>query len=338
VKRLLANTIAALTSTTGIDAAINSARWHRGAYRVLVLEYHDVRSGPDSGFGALDVQVFRSQMTYLAERYRCVSLAEAVRILTGRAPLCQDVVCVTFDDGYLGNYKDAWPILKRLGIPMTIFVTTGFLDGEPLWFDCMRALFERAKREPEAAREIESRLRGAGCSVATQTDAETALSALKRLPHLDRTAVVADLWRAFGDSLQTPRPLAWEQVRELLDDGVEIGAHTVTHPILSSLEAAMQRAEIEMARDRIGEMTGVVPRYFAYPNGSADDFTASTQRAVAEAGFEAALSTLRGANHPGATDLFAVRRIGIGPDSTRLLQARLTGLFDAGVRRLVGVS
>jgi peptidoglycan/xylan/chitin deacetylase (PgdA/CDA1 family) len=117
--------------------------------------------------------------------------------------------------------------------------------------------------------------------------------------------------------------------------GIEIGCHTVSHPILSTLGAAQQRTEVTRARDRIVAEIDRPVRLFAYPNGSSRDFTPDTVAILKEAGFDAACSMIRGANAPGC-DRYELKRIGVGADPRHVLEARFCGLFDDGVRRRLG--
>ena len=131
--------------------------------------------------------------------------------------------------------------------------------------------------------------------------------------------------------------LKWEQVRALAAGGVEIGCHTVSHPILSSLSAIRQREEIAGARDRIAEKTGLRPTLFAYPNGSERDFDERTIAILRAEGFTAACTTSRGPNRRGA-DPYRLKRISVGSDTPAVLTARLSGLFDDQVRAYLPAS
>ena len=72
----------------------------------------------------------------IAKYYEFISLAEAVEMLSGEKPFRSNCVVVTFDDGYRNNLTHAWPILKRFGVPVTVFPSVGHVDRrEPFWYD-----------------------------------------------------------------------------------------------------------------------------------------------------------------------------------------------------------
>jgi peptidoglycan/xylan/chitin deacetylase (PgdA/CDA1 family) len=87
-----------------------------------------------------------------------------------------------------------------------------------------------------------------------------------------------------------------EMVINLDRQGMEIGAHTVTHPILTSLDDAAARAEIRTSKEQLEALIGKPVRLFAYPNGKVGmDFDARHVAMVREAGFDAAFTTAVGA-------------------------------------------
>ena len=95
---------------------------------LYVLIYHRVGAGMGQEMD-LPVATFRRQAEDLARRGLVVPLSEGLeRLATG--PLDGDLVVITFDDGYRDVHRRAWPVLRDLGLPATLFLATGFLDGE----------------------------------------------------------------------------------------------------------------------------------------------------------------------------------------------------------------
>lgn len=282
---------------------------HRDPF--LVLIYHRVharesrfsieRATPDD---------FRRQMAHLARDYNVLALDEIVRRLDTNEPLPPRAVAVTFDDGYEDNYTEAFPILRDLRLPATVFLTTGCIGtGESLWFDRVLRAFERSTRERVA-------LPGGAMSEDLRDDAQRereairALYALMRLSNAERLAAVDQLVQDLGgnDGIPPARMLDWDQVREMARGGITFGAHTVTHPILSRLPVAEAKAEIVESKRKIEAEIGRPVDLFAYPVGRRSDYAPDVIRIVAEAGFRAALTTTSGSNARG-DDLFLLRRV-----------------------------
>jgi peptidoglycan/xylan/chitin deacetylase (PgdA/CDA1 family) len=325
-----ASLLSGMAAKSGVTERILAKRRRSGDYRVFILEYHDVSAGDGEPEGTVSRERFRGQLRYLQSQCRLVSLSEAVDLLQRRRALKEDLGVITFDDGTLGNFEAAWPLLKEQGVPATVFVTSGFVDGAELWFDLARRCLETAR----GVRLSASLTRDLSAMVGvwtTEQGKEKAVERLKRLPPERRDGILERL-RAECPPPPTSRPpVTWDHLRKMHASGMEVGCHTVSHPVLSTLSPERQEEEILQARDRIAREIGETPRLFAYPNGAAGDYNEATVEILLRSGFIAACTTLRGSNRPGC-DLFQLRRIGIGADSESLLAARLAGLFDEAVR------
>lgn len=332
LRRLAANLVAAAAAASGWLHIVRRQRHRRGDFRLYILEYHDVHEDHEHE-GTVSAARFRRHLCHLQRRFRFAPLTPAHQQLQA-GKLDRDLAVVTFDDGYAGNYEAAWPVLRDEGVPATIFLTTGFLDGDELWFDVARRTLAAIQQSPP---EVEPDLRAVlrdGLGVWPITPAssiEPIVRRLKYLPPQRRQQALATLSQLGLDLTPAARPMSWQQVDEMMAGGIEFGAHTVSHPILSTLAPAAQEDEIVRSRQRITEATGTQPTSFAFPNGSARDYDQHTVNILQRLGFDAACSTQRGSNQPGCHPL-TLKRLGIGSDSLSLLDARLAGLFDQEVR------
>ncbi len=344
LRRLAARLVAVAATASGWSSITRRRRHRRGDYRLYILEYHDIsdheKEGPlaEGTFpegtlpeGTVSAVRFRRHLKHLKQRLHFAPLTAAHQQLqTGN--LDHDLAVVTFDDGYAGNYEAAWPVLRDAGIPATIFLTTGFLDGAELWFDvARRTLAALHQAAPTVDTNQQQVLRTALGAWPTTSSIDSLVRRLKYLPPGRRKDAMATLSQLDLELAEPARPLSWQQVNEMLAAGIEFGAHTVTHPILSTLEPAAQENEIAQSRQRIAETTGTLPTSFAFPNGSAQDYNHHTVEILERLGFAAACSTRRGSNAPGCQPL-TLKRLGIGSDPLSLLDARLAGLFDQEIR------
>jgi peptidoglycan/xylan/chitin deacetylase (PgdA/CDA1 family) len=231
-------------------------------------------------------------------------------LLDEGGPLPPRAAAITLDDGYEDNYTEAFPILRDLGLPGTVFLTTGCIGtGESLWFDRVLRAFERTRRERislpggEASEPLHD-------GDVRAREAIRALYALMRLSNQERLESVDRLVRDLGGSGGTPPApmLNWDQVREMASGGITFGAHTVTHPILARLPLAEAEGEIVESKRQIEEEVGRPVDLFAYPVGRRSDYSPEVIRIVECAGFRAAFTTTPGANARG-DDPFLLRRV-----------------------------
>lgn len=259
--------------------------------RLAILMYHRVLPQPDPLYpGDLDARTFEWQMDLLARHFRTLRLDLAVEYLRAGA-LPRRAVCVTFDDGYADNVDVALPILSRAGIPATFFIATGYLDGGMMWNDAVK---EAVRVLP--GRRLELVEDGLGShSLATQGErVATALALverLKRLPPERRQRHADELLRRAGIR-GLHLMMGAEQVRELCRAGMEVGAHTISHPILMNLPREEAQRELAGSKGRLETLTGGRVTLLAYPNGIAGYDYGPEHVAMARAcGFAAAVST-----------------------------------------------
>jgi len=276
--------------------------------RLSILIYHRVLAQPDpQSPGEEDTETFDQQMSWLAACFRIIPLQEAVQKLRqGKLP--PRTACITFDDGYADNAKIALPILQKYGISATFFVSTGFLDGGRMWND---TIIELVRQAPGAMLNL-SKMGLGQFEISTLPQREQAinilLDKLKYLPLKSRQLKVEEMCTYTPAILPNDLMMTSEQVKTLHDAGMEIGGHTVNHPILARTEDVMARAEIANGKEILESIIRSPVRAFAYPNGKpGQDYLSDHVRMVRDLGFEAAVSTSHGAAR-NSSDLYQLPR------------------------------
>jgi len=298
---------------------------------LVIVRHHRVYDDAEQPLYRLGVaaSVLRAQVRWLAaEGLAPVTVAEGLRHLeNGHGPK----VAMTFDDGYRDNVTRALPILRDAGASATFYLTAGLIEERRApWWDVLAHALERT-----AAPRLE-RGDGAALPLASFADRRRALDALTpalRLPPLERDERLAALRMSLGVADPAPCALAtWDEARSLAGGGMEVVAHTLTHPHLSLLDEAAQEREIAGSVELVEARLGVRPSGLAYPGGDHDDRTIAITR---RAGLAHAVTTHAGVND-ATTPRLALRRRGfsegtcMGPFgfSRRLAQAELDGVFD----------
>jgi peptidoglycan/xylan/chitin deacetylase (PgdA/CDA1 family) len=320
------------------------ARAHRG--RVVVLAYHRVLPGDrleayaaEPGMYVTDA-AFRRQMAFVRSHYDVLSMRDWLASWAAGGPDPRGRYClITFDDGWRDTFEVAFPILREMRLPATVFLATGFI-GTDDWFwtervtyllmrGDLRRLDGRAAAAPAsspwAALVGLDRLNGEAAH--RRRRAEQVSETLRRLK-----AHPVERLQAFSgelaDALQTAPPreracLTWDEARQMSVAGVTFGSHTASHRILPGIPAGVVRDELERSQRTLAAQAVAAVPVFCYPNGG---FDLAVQRLVQAAGYRAACSTRSGVEPPVPADRFAVRRISLHEDvacSDGLLGLRL---------------
>jgi peptidoglycan/xylan/chitin deacetylase (PgdA/CDA1 family) len=273
-----------------------------------ILVYHRVICEPDPLVpDEVCASEFDSQLAVLGRWFKVLPLRDAVvRLRNGTLPI--RAACVTFDDGYADNVTLALPILRRRGVPATFFLATDFIDGGIMWNDRVIETIRRARGDTLDARSIGLDTLDISTIGLRRQAIEKTLATLKYLPSRERQRRVDRLAAETSSSLPSDLMMTAEQVRHLCGSGMEIGAHTVTHPILAQLDRERADFEIRNSKRRLEEITGNPVTLFAYPNGKPSrDYRREHVAAVRALGFEAAVTTAWGVAH-AASDPYQLPR------------------------------
>jgi len=211
--------------------------------------------------------------------------------LRARNALPARSLCITFDDGYRNNAEVALPLLRARGMRATFFISTGYLNDGRMFNDTVTEAVRQAPAQLD--------LSDLGLGTHTLPDAAARLALIDKVlgkakylePEPRREFVQAMAERA-GAKLPTNLMMTNDQVRELAAAGMEIGAHTVNHPILASIPAEQAEREISNSRATLQDLTGAEITSFAYPNGRpGKDYRDEHVGMVRKAGYQCAVST-----------------------------------------------
>jgi peptidoglycan/xylan/chitin deacetylase (PgdA/CDA1 family) len=272
-----------------------------------ILLYHRVNDSEDPLFDTVSVRVFDGQMALLRRRFRVLSLDELVE-RRERNDVPPNAVAITFDDGYRDNFENAFPILRRHGLPATVFLTSATVGSkELLWHDRLLDAFRETK---VASLDVDGETLPLRTPALRRAAVYACLRGLRRMDPRRRDEEVARLAAALAVAEPDERrwsKLTWEEVREMAGGGISFGAHTANHPILTRIPREEAVREILDSRDAIARGLGRPVSLFAYPNGGRADFDEGVKQAVRDAGFRCAVTAIPGAND-ATTDPFELRR------------------------------
>lgn len=262
---------------------------------VPVLCYHrvlpELLEDPEEPLYTLLPQEFEAQLALLVrEGWQSLSLAEFAAAARGQMPLPAKAVLLTFDDGYADFYRVAWPLARKYGLKLNLFLTTGLVDRPEMLF-MVRQGYRFCR--PEEAGEFPA-------------------------PWRDHARRFPELWR----------PLTWEEVRELHEAGVSLGLHGHTHADLGQVPAATATAEVEAGLRLMQELFHFQPQCLALPYGGYASVPWAALPRWAEIGISWIFTTIYGRPRlPGAPPLLP-RLLVLQQDTLDDFRRKLTGAYD----------
>lgn len=311
-----------ITHRSGIAPAVLPGRPGAAAS----LFFHKVQRRPTGPWGesALSVAAFEAQLAHLSKHFRPIALSKLVQLIRERRRIPDRTIVVTFDDGYRNNLVLAAPLLRRYRVPATLFVTTGLIGTDRwMWAYELEEMFLR--ESPALLGEASGNAQLAqlcGMGLSRRNTALACVQLLKMFPDQQKDEVMQRLRARFPMEVdEENRFLSWDEVREIRNFGVEIGAHTVTHPLLNRLPLDAAEREMVESQKTLERELGEPIRLFAYPNGN----STPELEALAARHFDAAVTTTAGTIHAGAP-LASLPRLW-GPDDEVELSFLLTRYF-----------
>jgi len=257
-------------------------------------------------------------LRFFKENFECVTVSSGLARMQRADVADKPLLAVTFDDGMVDNFTAARPCVNAEGLPATFYIVAGEVEqNRPLWHDAVSYAF---KARPELAAATLASLtagskNGASAVAALKTcDADTLDESVLRLTEALRKAGIERLQPEW-DGLMN-----WSQLKQLVQDGHEVGAHSSHHAILTNCSDVRLVRETQGARATLEGRLGVPVRSFCYPNGDHND---TVVQAVQAAGYENAVTTIFG-TVPRHSDGFRLRRCDIQSATSRTAGGRLS--------------
>jgi peptidoglycan/xylan/chitin deacetylase (PgdA/CDA1 family) len=273
----------------------------------LILFYHRFSSGSLDGdlLPHLDIGEFEKQMRLIKRWYSVISMDGLDKRLTSRENFPLPSIVVTIDDGYLNNYKLAFPVLKKLDLHGMVYLATGFIGTKnALWVDDLADILLSTKLKsfslPELFGDKVLDISTHQSKMGTLTklyEEMVGLEQHKKILTMQKLSNVLGRNEVRRGNAER-KMLNWNEVIELSKNKISFGAHTVSHPTLSKMEFSEAKQEIYESKIEIEARIGSKVRHFAIPNGKREDFNGELKRYCKEIGMETIVST-----EPGSVSL-----------------------------------
>ena len=285
--------------------------------KFVILCYHGIGESGNPLLAAPSAELFESQMRFLCENYRVVSLDQVCQELESRAQ-GEPGIAITFDDGYLSSYTLAFPTLQKYKLPATIYLTVESVQtGQVAWYDRVFLAMAVAPGG-ELQLDLEGPWRFQLNSPHERLRAAFEIVAfLRTLPNARRRECCRLIEERIGlpQNALSNRVLGWQQIHSMRSAGISFGSHTLTHPVVSRLSSLELESELVGSKRALEENLGCSVSHFAFPFGKASDCSATAIQLLSHCGYRTAVTTVPGVNTPESNP-FELRRLQVGSDSS----------------------
>jgi len=298
---------------------------------LIVLNYHRIgtpsETAGDPNLYSATPGGLEDQVTWIKRHFHISTLDEAIAFVDGKTTFRKAGILFTFDDGYKDNYDHAFPILKKHNVQGTFFICTSYLGSSQLpWWDQIAFMLKKSHHAQIVLNYPESLsldLGGARLQALNRL-----LEIYKTRPNLDKDLFLREIASATGTGDERPGERIFidkAELKEMSENGMAVGSHTHSHPLLSHLSPERQLEEVSISKRMLEQDLGIDIQSLAYPVGAPDSFNEHTQEALRKAGYRIAFSFHGGKNVVGKTSRYNVRRhhVGVG-DGERLFKVRTT--------------
>jgi peptidoglycan/xylan/chitin deacetylase (PgdA/CDA1 family) len=285
-------TILAVTNRTGFLDIYGSLKGRIMKSRLVIVMYHRISARADNwSLKPTSPDIFENQIRYFVQNYEIVSLDRVVRCLAeGKLSEDKKALAITVDDGYKDNYACAYPILRKYDVPATIFLVTRHIGSDELfWWEKVAYLVRHATITELKLDELGTYRLGHGPDRSDTT--HLICQGLMSVPDQRKNLLIARLQNMCG--LEVPKGLgsqtilSWDEVREMSENGIDFGAHSLTHPILTNMPLDKARQEIASSKSEIQSRIEKTVDFFCYPNGV---YSTDVVNLVKESGFAGAVT------------------------------------------------
>ncbi len=300
--------------------------------RLIIFNFHNIyKENCVLKTNSTPYNEFETQIRWIHQYFTVLPLEEGIEACRS-AKLTKPTACITFDDGYKSQYSLAKPLLDKLGISGTFFISSGHLNHLQ-WNDHIPLFFHAANQTEQSKLLHElSQITGQECPVKTSSEnIKTVDKAIKYLPLAKRVPLLKLMRDVIPDHLVQNVMMTKENVIDLSNSPHSIGGHTANHPILSQETDTVSYHEIMSDKEYLEKLTGKKINVFAYPNGKAiKDYTSRDIQVLLKNKISYAVTTTPGYFSPGS-DPYQIPRFNLsGTNPIKFLKTTLSAYRQLG--------
>ncbi|HEY2038095.1 MAG TPA: polysaccharide deacetylase family protein [Edaphobacter sp.] len=285
------------------SGALSILEMFRSKPGILIVNHHRVGDASTTRFDrdvfSASAEAFEMQLQYFKRYFPIVAGEELENLVSGKTPLKRTYIAITFDDGYINDYRVSYPILKANNCAGTFFLVPQYVGTSYVpWWDEIAYL---VRNSPRSQITLQSPVSITISLTGNREDAiRDVLRHYKRPDNHDGEQILNELRGQAGCAIPSTgrRFITWEEAREMGDSGMTIGSHTQSHGILGQMNADAQQWELRESRKNIEAAIGSEITTLAYPVGIRGAFDETTESIAQSLGYKMCFSFYGGINTP----------------------------------------
>ncbi|WP_321421999.1 polysaccharide deacetylase family protein [uncultured Methanobacterium sp.] len=296
--------------------------------KVAILTYHRIcNKNDDWSLNPLPVKSFKEHLKFLTDSYNIISLDDLVDLVEKKEPIYEKTAVLTFDDGYKDNYTNAYPLLEKYDIPATIYLTSKLIGTDELvWADKVGYIIYHSLVDHIKIDELSE------YNLGSKFDKYQTFSLIKRklgdLSELEKSSFIDKLANLCEVEIPADAGcelmLSWEEVKEMDENNIVFGAHTINHPVLPELTPKEAKWEILESKRVLEKNLQKKVNHFSYPYGT---FNQGVVNIVKDLKFKSAVTLDQNLINTRKDDLYTLSRMD-GFADLNFLKLFLSGYGD----------
>jgi peptidoglycan/xylan/chitin deacetylase (PgdA/CDA1 family) len=307
---------------------LDSYYWENRPNGLYCLNFHRIGSGEDTPFDPCVFSCSTSELDnhigFIKQHFVVISLTELEQLIKSKSPPTKRYMCLTFDDGYVDNFTNALPVLKKHNVTASFFIATGLVGNNTVpWWDKIAYLIKRYKPSEVILSGWNQKIIYSGNQESYIRDI---LSAVK-LCKYSANEQILEIERKLSHSTGYPDAefMSWEQLNTLLAEGMEIGAHSHNHDILTKLTDDELFYELSHSKALLEQYLPCQVTAFSYPVGNKSTYNQKVIDGLRNTGYQIAFNFLPGVNISPSNSPYDLHRFPIAPEAD---EAALKKMFS----------
>jgi peptidoglycan/xylan/chitin deacetylase (PgdA/CDA1 family) len=297
-----------------VKKVVTGLRWRTIPDGLYCFNYHRIGDATntqyDSDIYSCDSETFSSHLRFYREHFDLITIDNLLDIVDNKKRIDKKLALISFDDGYIDNYKNAYPILKENDVSAIFFVPTDYVGNTTTpWWDEIAWMVRNTTQKAVSLDQW-------GEAVLIDTEnldltIRNVLLLVKKTQRMKMDDILSQLRTSLKcrlDSRENKLFMDWEQLNEMRDNGMSIGSHTHSHEILSHIDSKAQLNELSLSREILKNKLGTSVTSFAYPVGRKGTYNEKTIEHLQSCGYKLAFTQLLGMNPVPRENRYELRR------------------------------